>query len=695
MSRSIVRSKINAKYSGGGSGAGGTVTSVGLTMPSAFTVTGSPITTAGSFTVAGAGSASQYIDGTGSLVNFPSLNVGTVTSVGFSAGTGISLSGTNPITSSGTITITNSDPASGVTLTNAGAGASLVNDGTGPSLAIKSLTAGTGISLSTSTTNIGITNSAPDQIVSLTAGTGISTSGTYPSFTITNTAPNVSISVSDEGTLLTSGVTSFNFVGSVINASNLGSAVTVTVSLSDTVSNATLLGLMSGGTLAPGRIYRILDCPYLPGGFWIRAINSTQLETIGTLIETISGTDYYISAWYDAAINDFVKIYEPVFNNTVEGVVNIYNFYKDICGNSFINSNVVGNYIDSSSALLTNASTVIGQIIGNSITDKSVLDLQNSTLVEFNDNIITNSFVHLAGAYFGGPFTNNTITQASVLDFQACTGVNAFYDNKIGKSTILSQTVTHVDDFSQNEIWRSSLDFGTYSGGNAGDLTRFSRNVIKNSIINLGVSQMGAFDENFIISTDLVIKVSYQDFNYNSIADSAIYCDGQVTMQSCTVEGMGDYINTSYASINPKIPGGGNFSYYGSNFRYKEDSTFVKYYDLNDPGIFNGGVFTFELGDELWVGKAICYDSASSLGTFTIQQIVNPNIRSRVWFYKDKATMGILEIDASLALIVNPVPYVGGIIQLTTEFDFVKFEIYDPTGAVPYANPTVVDYQLY
>ena len=50
----------------------GTVTSVGLTMPSAFTVTGSPITTSGVFTVAGAGTSSQYIDGTGALQTFPS-----------------------------------------------------------------------------------------------------------------------------------------------------------------------------------------------------------------------------------------------------------------------------------------------------------------------------------------------------------------------------------------------------------------------------------------------------------------------------------------------------------------------------------------------------------------------------------------------------------------------------------------------
>jgi len=54
-----------------GSGTG-TVTSVGLTMPSAFTVTGSPITTSGVFTVSGAGTSSQYIDGTGALQTFPS-----------------------------------------------------------------------------------------------------------------------------------------------------------------------------------------------------------------------------------------------------------------------------------------------------------------------------------------------------------------------------------------------------------------------------------------------------------------------------------------------------------------------------------------------------------------------------------------------------------------------------------------------
>ena len=59
----------------------GTVTSVGLSMPSAFTVANSPITTAGTLAVTGAGSAAQYINGAGNLVTFPTIPQGDITSV--------------------------------------------------------------------------------------------------------------------------------------------------------------------------------------------------------------------------------------------------------------------------------------------------------------------------------------------------------------------------------------------------------------------------------------------------------------------------------------------------------------------------------------------------------------------------------------------------------------------------------------
>jgi hypothetical protein len=54
----------------------GTVTSVALTMPTAFTVAGSPITTAGTLAVTGAGTVGQYIRGDGSLADFPATTGG-------------------------------------------------------------------------------------------------------------------------------------------------------------------------------------------------------------------------------------------------------------------------------------------------------------------------------------------------------------------------------------------------------------------------------------------------------------------------------------------------------------------------------------------------------------------------------------------------------------------------------------------
>jgi hypothetical protein len=54
----------------------GTVTSVGLTMPSAFSVANSPITSSGDIAVTGAGTVSQYVRGDGSLANFPASTGG-------------------------------------------------------------------------------------------------------------------------------------------------------------------------------------------------------------------------------------------------------------------------------------------------------------------------------------------------------------------------------------------------------------------------------------------------------------------------------------------------------------------------------------------------------------------------------------------------------------------------------------------
>jgi hypothetical protein len=64
-------------------GAGvGSVTSVGLTMPSAFSVANSPVTGSGTLAVTGAGVASQYVRGDGTLADFPT-NTGGGSSVSY------------------------------------------------------------------------------------------------------------------------------------------------------------------------------------------------------------------------------------------------------------------------------------------------------------------------------------------------------------------------------------------------------------------------------------------------------------------------------------------------------------------------------------------------------------------------------------------------------------------------------------
>ena len=61
----------------------GTVTSVGLSMPAAFSVASSPVTGSGTIAVTGAGLASQYIRGDGQLADFPTSGGGGGSSVSY------------------------------------------------------------------------------------------------------------------------------------------------------------------------------------------------------------------------------------------------------------------------------------------------------------------------------------------------------------------------------------------------------------------------------------------------------------------------------------------------------------------------------------------------------------------------------------------------------------------------------------
>jgi len=90
-------------------GATGTVTSVGLTSTGndAITITGSPITTSGNINLGFAGTNLQYINGAGDLTNFPTL----ITSIGLSMPSAFNVSN-SPLTANGTIGVTGAGVAS-------------------------------------------------------------------------------------------------------------------------------------------------------------------------------------------------------------------------------------------------------------------------------------------------------------------------------------------------------------------------------------------------------------------------------------------------------------------------------------------------------------------------------------------------------------------------------------------------------
>ena len=186
-----------------------------------------------------AGAAGKNLQSDGTNVSFVADAGGTVTSVAATAGTGISVSG-SPITTSGTLTITNTAPDQIVALTG---GTGITTSGTYPNFTVinsapdqtVALTASTGITTSGTYPNFTIANSAPDQTVAISAGTGISVSGTYPSFTVTNSSP------SSGGTVTSVAAT----VPSVLSVS--GSPITGAGTLAITYSG-TALPVVNGGT---------------------------------------------------------------------------------------------------------------------------------------------------------------------------------------------------------------------------------------------------------------------------------------------------------------------------------------------------------------------------------------------------------------------------------------------------------------
>jgi hypothetical protein len=150
------------------------------------------------------GNTGKYLTTDGTDTSWSVNPLGTVTSVAANGGTGISVSG-SPITTSGTLTIT---------------------------------------------------NTAPDQTVAIASGTGISVTGTYPSFTVTNTSPSLGGDVVGPASATDNAIARFDTTtgkllqNSVVTVSDAGAATGFTTLAASTSVTTPIVQASNSGGLA-------------------------------------------------------------------------------------------------------------------------------------------------------------------------------------------------------------------------------------------------------------------------------------------------------------------------------------------------------------------------------------------------------------------------------------------------------------
>jgi hypothetical protein len=217
---------VSVNYGTGGSG---TVTSVALTMPSGFVVTGSPITTNGTLLVTGAGTTLQYLRGDGSLATFPSLSGYVPTS------RTLTINGTTYDLSADRSWTVDSLPSQATH-----AGQYLTTDGTTASWASISLTSYVPYTGASTNVNLGTNNIYANAFYN--AFTNITASGTQVVLTV-NSAPEILVSGSGGQTIKLPNATTLSS-GTTYSINNNQSSGAVSVNNN---SNTLVVSIPSGG----------------------------------------------------------------------------------------------------------------------------------------------------------------------------------------------------------------------------------------------------------------------------------------------------------------------------------------------------------------------------------------------------------------------------------------------------------------